>query len=98
MADAYGLDALMPKARRAPGDAEPDAELGGDELLAEAIVRPTLGARRYADALADDAGNTEREIELVRGVSIIYASGCEDAAAFAAGTSAIKAATHYIPT
>ena len=35
----------------AAGDAEPDAGWVVDELLAEAVVRPTLGARRYADEL-----------------------------------------------
>jgi transposase InsO family protein len=50
-ADAYGLDALMPKARRSPAmpNATPTWVL--EELLAEAVVRPTLGAARYAEIL-----------------------------------------------
>ena len=51
-AAAYGLDALMPKGRRKPAmpNATPTWVL--EELLAEAVVRPTLGARRYAEAMA----------------------------------------------
>jgi transposase InsO family protein len=50
--DAYGLDALMPKARRVPAMPNQTPSWVVEELLAEAIVRPTVGARRYADALA----------------------------------------------
>jgi transposase InsO family protein len=52
VSDAYGLAALMPKTRRAPAMPNQTPSWVVDELLAEAIVRPTLGARRYADALA----------------------------------------------
>jgi transposase InsO family protein len=46
-----GLDALMPKGRRPPSMPNQTPAWVVDELLAEAVVRPTLGARRYADGL-----------------------------------------------
>jgi transposase InsO family protein len=53
VAAAYGLEALMPKARRRPQlpNATPTYIIA--ELLTIAIMRPTLGCRRYADALAE---------------------------------------------
>jgi len=53
LVEAGGLAALMPKARRAPAmpNATPTWVL--EELLAEAVVRPTLGAARYAEILAE---------------------------------------------
>jgi transposase InsO family protein len=52
-ADRYGLDALMPKARRAPQlpNATPTHVI--EQLLTLAVLEPTLGARRLADRLAD---------------------------------------------
>jgi transposase InsO family protein len=52
-ADAYGRDALMPKARRAPAMPNATPTWVVEELLAEAVVRPTLGAARYAQILAE---------------------------------------------
>jgi len=46
-----GLEALMPKGRRRPAMPNQTPAWVVDELLAEAVVRPTLGARRYADQL-----------------------------------------------
>ena len=46
-----GLEALMPKGRRPPAMPNQTPAWVVDELLAEAVVRPTLGARRYADDL-----------------------------------------------
>jgi transposase InsO family protein len=51
--EAYGLAALMPKGRRSPAMPNATPSWVVEELLAEAVVRPTLGARRYAEALAD---------------------------------------------
>jgi len=51
VADAYGLAALMPKARRAPAMPNATPTWVVEELLAEAVVRPTLGAARYAECL-----------------------------------------------
>jgi transposase InsO family protein len=51
--EVYGLDALMPKERRAPAMPNATPTWVVEELLAEAVVRPTLGARRYAENLAD---------------------------------------------
>src|ERR1700682_6728527 len=51
--DAYGLDALMPKERRPPAMPNQTPSWVVDELLAEAIVRPTLGARRYAELIGE---------------------------------------------
>jgi Helix-turn-helix domain len=52
-ADRYGLDALMPKARRVPQlpNATPTHVI--EQLLTLAVLEPTLGARRLADRLAD---------------------------------------------
>ena len=50
-AEAHGLDALMPKDRRRPAMPNQTPAWVVDELLAEAVVRPTLGARRYAHDL-----------------------------------------------
>jgi transposase InsO family protein len=49
----YGLDALMPKGRRLPAMPNATPSWVVEELLAEAVVRPTLGARRYAENLAE---------------------------------------------
>jgi transposase InsO family protein len=46
-----GLEALMPKGRRPPAMPNQTPAWVVEELLAEAVVRPTLGARRYADQL-----------------------------------------------
>lgn len=46
-----GLEALMPKGRRPPAMPNQTPAWVVDELLAEAVVRPTLGARRYAHDL-----------------------------------------------
>ena len=53
VADRYGLDALMPKARRAPQmpDATPTHVI--QALLTLAVVEPTIGCRQYADRLGD---------------------------------------------
>jgi transposase InsO family protein len=50
---AYGLEALMPKGRRAPAMPNQTPSWVVDELLAEAVVRPTLSARRYAERLGE---------------------------------------------
>ena len=55
-AEAYGLDALMPKARRAPAMPNQTPTWVVEELLAEAVVRPTLGAARYADVMLAERG------------------------------------------
>jgi transposase InsO family protein len=53
VAERYGLEALMPKARRRPQlpNATPTHVL--HELLAMAVAEPTLGCRQLADRLAD---------------------------------------------
>ena len=50
--ESGGLAALMPKGRRTPAMPNQTPAWVVDELLAEAVVRPTLGARRYADGLS----------------------------------------------
>ncbi|MCA1713410.1 MAG: DDE-type integrase/transposase/recombinase [Actinobacteria bacterium] len=52
-AGAYGLDALMPKARRAPAMPTATPTHVVERLLTLAVTEPTIGARRYADRLAD---------------------------------------------
>jgi len=51
LSESYGLEALMPKTRRAPAMPNATPTWVVEELLAEAVVRPTLGAARYAEAL-----------------------------------------------
>ena len=53
LAASYGLDALMPKTRRVPAMPNATPTWVVEELLAEAVVRPTLGADRYADILTE---------------------------------------------
>lgn len=53
LADAYGLEALMPKSKRRPAMPNQTPTWVVEELLAEAVVRPTLGAHRYAELLAE---------------------------------------------
>jgi transposase InsO family protein len=53
VADRYGLDALVPKARRTPHmpDATPTHVV--QALLTLAVIEPTIGCRQYADRLGD---------------------------------------------
>ena len=54
-ADRYGLDALMPKARRKPQMPEATPTHVVERLLTLAVLEPTIGCRQYADRL-DDQG------------------------------------------
>jgi hypothetical protein len=54
LADRYGLDALMPKARRAPQMPEATPTHVVERLLTLAVLEPTIGCRRYADRLEDE--------------------------------------------
>jgi transposase InsO family protein len=53
LAERYGLEALMPKARRTPQlpNATPTHVVA--ELLTLAVVEPTIGSAQYADRLAE---------------------------------------------
>ena len=53
LAERYGLEALMPKARRTPQlpNATPTHVVA--ELLTLAVVEPTIGCRQYADRLGE---------------------------------------------
>jgi transposase InsO family protein len=53
VAERYGLDALMPKERRAPQMPNATSTLVQQELLTLAVNEPTLGCRQYADRLAE---------------------------------------------
>ncbi len=53
VADRYGLDALMPKARRAPQMPEATPTHVVEALLTLAVTQPTIGCRQYADRLGD---------------------------------------------
>ena len=55
LADRYGLEALMPKARRPPQMPEATPTHVVERLLTLAVVEPTIGCRQYADRL-DDPG------------------------------------------
>lgn len=49
----YGLEALMPKARRRPQLANATPTHIVEDLLTLAVVAPTIGCRQYADRLAE---------------------------------------------
>src|SRR5207248_11379165 len=49
--ERYGLDALMPKERRAPQMPNATPTWVVNELLTMAVTEPTIGARQYADRL-----------------------------------------------
>jgi transposase InsO family protein len=53
LADAYGLEALMPKPRRRPQLSNATPTHVVHELLALGVAEPTLGCRQLADRLAD---------------------------------------------
>ena len=53
LAQEYGLEALMPKARRRPQLPNATPTHVVTELLALAVAEPTLGCRPLADRLAD---------------------------------------------
>jgi transposase len=53
VAEHYGLDALMPKDRRAPQMPNVTSTLVQAELLTLAVNEPTIGCRQYADRLAE---------------------------------------------
>lgn len=52
-ADRFGLDALMPKERRAPQMPSATPTHVVERLLTLAVLEPTIGCRQYADRLAD---------------------------------------------
>jgi transposase InsO family protein len=52
-AEAYGLDALVPKDRRAPQMPEATPTHVLEALFTLAVLHPTLGCRRYADLLEE---------------------------------------------
>lgn len=51
--DRYGLDALWPKDRRRPSQPNETPTWIVEIILAEAVVRPTLGCRQLTDTLAE---------------------------------------------
>jgi transposase InsO family protein len=53
VADRYGLDALVPKARRSPQMPEATPTHVIEALLTLAVTQPTIGCRQYADRLGD---------------------------------------------
>lgn len=53
IADAYGLEALMPKDRRRPQHANETPTHVVADLLTVAVVEPTLGCRQLADRLEE---------------------------------------------
>ena len=55
VAELYGLEALMPKDRRAPQMPNATPTWVVNELLTLAVTEPTIGCRQYADRL-DDRG------------------------------------------
>lgn len=55
LAEAYGTDALVPKARRTPQMPNATPTWVVNELLSLAVAEPTIGCRQYADRL-DERG------------------------------------------
>ena len=53
VADRYGLEALVPKGRRAPQMPEATPTHVIEALLTLAVLQPTIGCRQYADRLGD---------------------------------------------
>jgi transposase InsO family protein len=53
VAERYGLDALMPKARRRPQLPNATPTHVVEELLTLAVLEPTIGCRQYADRLGE---------------------------------------------
>ena len=53
VADRYGLDALVPKARRPPQMPDTTPTHVVQALLTLAVVEPSIGCRQYADRLGD---------------------------------------------
>ena len=53
LAELYGLEALMPKERRAPQMPNATPTWVVNELLTLAVTEPTIGCRQYADRLED---------------------------------------------
>ena len=53
VADRYGLEALVPKGRRAPQMPEATPTHVIEALLTLAVTQPTIGCRQYADRLGD---------------------------------------------
>lgn len=53
LARAYGVEALVPKARRAPQLPNATPTWVVNELLTLAVAEPTIGCRQYADRLED---------------------------------------------
>ena len=52
-ADRFGLEALMPKERRAPQMPSATPTHVVERLLTLAVLEPTIGCRQYADRLGD---------------------------------------------
>jgi hypothetical protein len=55
LAEQYGLEALVPKARRAPQMPTGTPTWVVNDLLTLAVIEPTIGCRQYADRL-DERG------------------------------------------
>jgi Integrase core domain/Helix-turn-helix domain len=53
VAELYGLEALLPKARREPQMPNATPTWVVNELLTFAVTEPTIGCRQYADRLTD---------------------------------------------
>jgi transposase InsO family protein len=53
VAERYGLEALVPKARRVPQMPNATPTHVVNELLSLAVAEPTIGCRQYADRLSD---------------------------------------------
>jgi transposase InsO family protein len=72
-ADAYGLDALVPKGRRRPQMPEATPTHVVERLLTLAVIEPTIGCRQYADRLGDQgfsiAKSTVQKILVTHGLA-----------------------------
>ena len=94
VADRYGLDALMPKERRAPQMPEATPTHVVEALLTLAVTQPTIGCRQYADRLGDQGFSIAKSTVQKH----LVAHGLGRRAQRLARTAAITAATTGLVT
>lgn len=97
VAERYGLEALMPKSRRAPQLPNATPTWVVNELLTWAATEPTIGCRQYADRLGERnyqiAKSTVQKILVDHGLGRRHQRVARTAAIAAATTGLITEAT-----
>jgi hypothetical protein len=77
VADRYGLEALVPKARRSPQMPEATPTHVVEALLTLAVTMPTIGCRQYADRLGDQCQPSRNSLT-IRSSNSLSAAAKED--------------------